>query len=220
MATTDPLLALRSSIAVSQSPVFTTSSDINDALSNTTNSIAEATHLYFSHPTPQCVPLDKPTRFISQQAGQVGPVELRSVYVAWMNKDALATDYISRVTELNQTLADDQKVRNLVFVEKGDLLAWLDGATTSEFIKPLEGNDALTEASRKAAEIAGGAGVPTVGATGVGVTQQTAGGRPIKVIDARLQQVYNGERKMGDHNTVLRGIKPTVSKRTGGITPN
>jgi parafibromin len=210
MATADPLLALRASIAASKAPSFSTTSDPANAPSAITDSIPQATHLYFSYPIPQCIPLDTPTRFVSQQAGQAGPVELRSVYVAWMNKDALATDYISKVTELNQALPDGHKIRNLVFVEKGDLLAWLDGANTSEFIKPLEGNDAAAEAARKAAEVAGGAGVPTLGATGVGVTQQAAGGRPVKVIDARLQQVYNGERKMGDHNTVLRGIKPTV----------
>ena len=37
------------------------------------------------------------------------------------------------------------------------------------------------------------------------------GGRPQKPIDPRLQEIYNGERKTGDRNSVLRGIKQTVS---------
>lgn len=38
----------------------------------------------------------------------------------------------------------------------------------------------------------------------------SAGGRQGKSIDPRLAEIYNGERRMGDRNSVLRGIKPTV----------
>jgi parafibromin len=31
-----------------------------------------------------------------------------------------------------------------------------------------------------------------------------------KMVDARLLQIYDGERRMGDHNTVLRGTKNVV----------
>lgn len=30
------------------------------------------------------------------------------------------------------------------------------------------------------------------------------------MVDARLLQIYDGERKMGDHNSVLRGTKNVV----------
>ena len=92
-----------------------------------------------------------------------------------------------------------------MFVERIDLLTWLEGASDeSEYIKPFEGDSGAGEAKAAAAA------VPTVSGTGVGVTQQSASGKPVKVIDARLQEIYNGERKVGDRNTVLRGIKPTV----------
>jgi len=49
------------------------------------------------------------------------------------------------------------------------------------------------------------------GATG-GIAPVTSGavGRQGKNIDPRLAEIYNGERRMGDRNSVLRGIKPTV----------
>lgn len=114
------------------------------------------------------------------------------------------SDYIASAQELNQSLSDDQKIRNLVFVERIELMTWLEGASDeSEYIKPVEGAPGTEAAARAAAEIAGGAGVPIQ----AGSAQQ---GRPGKVIDSRLQAIYNGERKMGDHNSILRGIKPTV----------
>ena len=50
------------------------------------------------------------------------------------------------------------------------------------------------------------------GAAGGVTTVPAVGGRVAKTIDPRLQEIYNGERRMGDRNTVLRGIKPTVGK--------
>lgn len=209
MATPDALQLLRASIAAGRSPVLTTSSEPSEAESNQTESLIEATHLYFTHPSAQCLPLDTKTRFESTSP-DTGRIELRSIFFAWQQKDVPVPEYISRAAELDKQLPEGQKVRNLVFVERLDLITWLEGASEeSEYIKPIEGAAALSDAVNRAADVAGGAAVPTVGGTGVGVTQ-TAGGRPVKVIDARLQVIYNGERRMGDHNTILRGIKPTV----------
>ncbi|KAJ9609452.1 accessory factor associated with RNA polymerase II [Cladophialophora chaetospira] len=208
MATPDALQLLRSSIAVSKTPVLTKSSDPSEAESNQTESLVEATHLYFTHPSAQCLPLDTKTRFESTNP-DTSRIDLRSIFFAWQQKDVPVPEYISRAAELDKQLPEGQKVRNLVFVERLDLITWLEGASEeSEYIKPIEGAAALQDAVNRATDVAGGAAVPTVGGTGVGVTQ-TAGGRPVKVIDARLQVIYNGERRMGDHNTVLRGIKPT-----------
>ena len=209
MATPDALQLLRASIAVAKTPVLTTSSDPSEAESNQTESLVAATHLYFTHPSAQCLPLDTKTRFESTSP-DTARIELRSIFFAWQQKDVPVPEYISRAAELDKQLPEDQKVRNLVFVERLDLITWLEGASEeSEYIKPLEGAAALGDAINRAADVAAGGAVPTVGGTGVGVTQ-TAGGRPVKVIDARLQVIYNGERRMGDHNTVLRGIKTTV----------
>ena len=93
-----------------------------------------------------------------------------------------------------------------MFVERIDLLTWLEGASDeSEYIKPFEGDSGAGEAKAAAAA------VPTVSGTGVGVTQQSASGKPVKVIDARLQEIYNGERKMGDR------IHSFTRNKTNGI---
>lgn len=208
MATTDVLQLLRNSIAAGKPPTLTKTSDPATAEANRTDSFVEATHLYFTHPTPLCLPLDTGTRFTSTTP-DTAQVDLRSIFFAWQHKDVTVPEYIALAAELDKQLPEGQKIRNLVFVERLDLITWLEGASEeSEYIKPVEGA-AVGDAANRAADVAGGAAVPTVGGSGVGVTQ-TVGGRPVKVIDARLQAIYNGERKMGDHNTVLRGIKPTV----------
>jgi parafibromin len=214
MSLGDGLLLFRNSIEASSLPLLTTSDDVNTAESQKTDSLALATHLYFTHPLPQCIPLNAPTRFISQTPDTT-LVDLRSIYFAWIKKDVPVNEYIALAQELDGQLPDGQRVRNLVFVERLDLITWLEGASDeSEYIKPLEGQDiATSDSAAKAADVAGGAGVPTISGAGVGVVQQTGvGGRPVKIIDARLQEIYNGERLMGDRNSVLRGVKPTVSE--------
>jgi len=209
MASSDALQLLRASIAVSKTPVLTTSSDPTTAEANQTDSFVEATSLFFSHPTPLCLPLDQKTRFTSTNPDTV-QVDLRSIFFAWLQKDVAVPEYIALAAELDKQLPEGQKVRNLIFVERLDLITWLEGASEeSEYIKPIEGAAALGDAADRAVDITSGAAVPTVGGAGVGVTQ-TVGGRPVKTIDARLQAIYNGERRLGDHNAALRGIKPTV----------
>lgn len=213
MSLGDGLVLLRNSIAASSLPLLTTSSDVNTAESNQTDSLALATHLYFSSPLPQCLPLHGVTRFISTTP-DTAAVDLRSIYFAWIKKDVPVNEYIALAQELDGQLPEGQRVRNLVFVERLDLITWLEGASDeSEYIKPLEGPDAGgADTAVRAAEVAGGAGVPTITGAGVGAVQQTGvGGRPVKVIDARLQRIYKRERLTGDRNSVLRGVKPTVS---------
>ena len=192
----DPLTCLRRAIASNKAPTVTTSEDASD-LSNSTDNLAIATHLHFSDPDPQTFALDVPTRFISADK----PVDLRSIYFAWQKKDVAIPDYIASAQELNEELAGKARVQNLVFVERLDLITWLEGASEeSEYIKVSE-----ADAAARSAQVASGAagGVSTVPSGG-------AGGRPGKAIDPRLQEIYNGERRMGDRNSVLRGIKPTV----------
>lgn len=206
MASTDPLHLLRASVAASNPPKLTTSSTPDTAAANLVDNLIDATHLYFSStPTgPQCHDLSSPTRFISTTLSDTA-VDLRSIYFAWQQKDQTVPEYIAAASELQRDLPEGQNVRHLVFVERIDLLTWLEGASEeSEYIKPFKGESGEGEAKAAAAA------VPTLSGTGVGVTQQSASGRPVKIIDARLQEIYNGERKMGDRNTVLRGIKPTV----------
>lgn len=205
MATSDPdpLLSLRRSI-ISNSPPTTTISQ--DPISEETENLAVATYLQFKDP-PQSFSLDTPTRFVSSDK----PVDLRSIYFAWQKQDVAIPEYIASAQQLNEELAskdgEGSKVQNLVFVERLDLITWLQGASEeSEYIKGLE-TDAASAA--QSAQVASGAagGVSTI-------PSSAAGARAGKTIDPRLQEIYNGERRMGDRNTVLRGIKPTVSKST------
>ena len=213
MSIDDSLLLFRNAIAASSLPLLTTTNDVETAEHNQTDSLDLATHLYFSSPLPQCLPLGGPTRFISTTP-DTAAVDLRSIYFAWIKKDVPVNEYIALAQELDGRLPEGQRIRNLVFVERLDLITWVEGASDeSEYIRPLEGLGAgNADAAARAADVAGGAGVPPIPGAGIGVVQQTGvGGRPVKVIDARLQEIYNGERLMGDRNSVLRGIKPTVS---------
>ena len=222
----DPLLSLRRAIAAGNLPTPTTSSDLSDQ--NATDDLAKATHLYFQNPLPQTISLNTPTRFVSSSSDSA--VDLRSIFFAWQKKDVAIPEYIASAQELNESLKqkerregeEEEKVQNLVFVERLDLLTWLEGASDeSEYIKPLEGAAAAAAAASAAAQaqasanIASGAagGVSTVPSGAPGGPAQTQQGKAPKVIDPRLQEIYNGERKMGDRNSVLRGIKPTVGSR-------
>lgn len=218
----DPLLSLRRAIASQALPTPTTSPDLSTE--HATDDLAKATHLYFPHPIPHSIPLNTPTRFVSPASDK--PVDLRSIFFAWQKKDVAIPEYIASAQELNDVLKQkegEEQVQNLVFVERLDLITWLEGASDeSEYIKPLEGAAAAAVAdlgtaaqttadAAVASRAAGGvAAVPSGGAVPTAGAQAGAGTRLAKVIDPRLQEIYNGERKLGDRNSVLRGIKPTV----------
>lgn len=220
-AQTDPLLALKRALSSSSSgPVLTSSPELSTE--HATDDISKATHLYLTQPIAQSIPLSTPTRFVSAAANQA--IDLRSIYFAWLKKDVAIPEYIASAQEVNDTLGSAGRVLNLVFVEKVDLISWLEGASDeSEYIKPLEGKEAgeaVGEAggaaapagpaagSAKEADVAASSVPAKASAGGVGAGPATS--RAGKSVDARLQAIYNGERKLGDRNTVLRGIKPTV----------
>ncbi|OLN88094.1 Cell division control protein 73 [Colletotrichum chlorophyti] len=124
------------------------------------------------------------------------PVDLRSIYFAWLNKDVAIPEYNASATRLNEELGSLGTVQNLAFVERLDLFTWLEGASEeSEHIKPVagdkEGKDGAGASASKAAP----------------ATSASRAGRG--TLDPRLAVIYNGERKMGDRNSVLRGVKPT-----------
>ena len=192
----DPLLLLRQSIA-SGGAIQPTASD--DA-SAPEVSLSQATHLTFVTPSRISLPIDVPTRFSSGDA----PVDLRSIYFAWLNREVAIPDYNNLASELHRELAGKGQVRKLSFVERLDLITWLEGASEdSEYIQPLAGDKDGSTSTAAAALASKGAAAPAIGA---------AVGRSGKgTLDLRLVAIYNGERKMGDRNSVLRGVKPTVS---------
>jgi parafibromin len=194
----DALYNLRLSIKASGTPILSTSADPTPA--DTVSDLAVATHVTFNvDGAHRTFPLTCATRFAPENK----PLDLRSCYFAWLNKDASVTDYFAAVQTLNEELPSGAggSVQNLTFAQKIELIAWLSGETESSDSIAAIDSGAATAAAGDAAAIAGGKGVP--------VDRQmksTSAG----MVDARLLQIYDGERKMGDHNSVLRGSKPVV----------
>jgi parafibromin len=198
----DPLLFLRQSIA-SESPCIPTTTADASLASSVDLSLATATVLQFSSPVQVSIPLSTPTRFISSDK----PVDLRSIYFAWLKRESAIPEYNASALALNEELAAEGgaggAVKQLAFIERLDLVTWLEGASEeSEHIKPLASDTSSAAASAQVASGVTGGIAP--------VTSGASAGRQGKTIDPRLAEIYNGERRMGDRNSVLRGIKPTV----------
>ncbi|GKU05514.1 cell division control protein 73 [Fusarium langsethiae] len=188
----DGLVLLRQSISSGAPFIPSASADA----SATEVPLSQATHLRFPN-QDIAVPIDGPTRFVSHDK----PVDLRSIYFAWLNREVAIPEYNASATKLNDELSvagSSGKVQNLGFIERLDLITWLEGASEeSEYIKPL--------ANDKDAATTDAATTAKTGA--VNSASQARSGRG--TMDPRLVGIYNGERKMGDRNTVLRGAKPT-----------
>lgn len=204
----DPLLFLRQAIASGKLPLLTTTADASSA-SDVETELSRATHLQFNDDHGHhAFPLDTPTRFLSGNKA----VDLRSIYFAWQKKDVAIPDYIASTQKLNAQLSAPGgaggTVQNLVFLEKLDLVTWLEGAADeSEHIAPLPAEAAAAAArAGAAADIAAGA----AGGIAAVHSASQAGLAKVKAVDPRLAEIYNGERRVGDRNTILRGIKPTV----------
>ena len=192
MASQDPLLLLRQSIAGGGKIIPTTSPDSDEEAP-----LSTATHLVLTNPNRVALPIDAPTRFTSAEGKAV---DLRSIYFAWINRDFAIPEYNAVATKLNEEMAGRASVHMFAFVERLVLFTFLEGASEeSEFIKPLPGEkDASASASAAAAGTTSKAVSAALSRSGRGT------------LDPRLAQIYSGERHMGDRNTVLRGIKPTV----------
>ncbi|KAK4238858.1 RNA pol II accessory factor, Cdc73 family-domain-containing protein [Achaetomium macrosporum] len=187
-STDDPLLLLRQSIAAGSKIIPTTSADSSEEAP-----LSKATHLVFTHPTRIAIPIDAPTRFTSTEGKAV---DVRSIYFAWLNRDFAIPEYNAVATKLNEEMAGSAAVHMFAFVERLVLFTFLEGAQEeSEFIKPLPGDKGA----------ATGAGATAAVKAAPAVSGRAGRG----TLDPRLAQIYNGERRMGDRNTVLRGIKPT-----------
>ncbi|PNP47368.1 hypothetical protein TGAMA5MH_01185 [Trichoderma gamsii] len=188
----DPLLVLRQSISSGQ-PFIPSASDDPSAAEV---SLSQATHLQFTG-LSLALPIDSPTRFISSDK----PVDLRSIYFAWLNRELAIPEYNASATTLNDELGangSSGKVQNLGFIERLDLITWLEGASEeSEYIKPIAGDASAAAAGTTLSSKTGAAALAASARSGKGT------------IDPRLASVYDGERRMGDRNSVLRGIKPT-----------
>jgi parafibromin len=195
----DALLLLRQSIA-SDTPAVPTLTSSPPTSPTPDLPLSSAQYLHFPSASTS-IALTAPTRFSSSST----PVDLRSIYFAWLKREVAIPDYNAAALALNNALSADGAaggaVQNLAFVERLDLITWLEGASEdSEYIKPLAADSARAAASAQVASGAAGGAAPAA----------SAAGARNRTIDPRLQEIYNGERRMGDRNSVLRGVKPTV----------
>ncbi|EPS42719.1 hypothetical protein H072_3336 [Dactylellina haptotyla CBS 200.50] len=182
-ASTDPLQLLRASIQTSNPP------KLSDGPTATTPEppISAATHIIFTQPANVSFPLNTLTRFHTK-GGEA--FDIRSVLFAWRHKDDGIPAYVAAC----QAVGNGKLVKNLGFLERTDLITFLEGATDeSDYVTPLEGASA-EKAGDKATAAAGGLGA-------VAKSRYTT--------NLRLAEIYSRERVVTDRNTVLRGIKPT-----------
>lgn len=115
-------------------------------------------------------------------------------------------EYITLTQALNATRSANSlpAVSNLVFAEKVDLVNWLAGDLgegESDFIKSLGDTAETRKQAQDAADLLKGGDVVMGGTAEGGADGEVE----------RLRAIYRQERKMGDRNTVLRGVKATVS---------
>ncbi|KAL7273627.1 accessory factor associated with RNA polymerase II [Rhizina undulata] len=199
----DPLSLLRISIQHDTPPTLTVTSGAPSSPSTTPISLSDATYLHFfpCGPTTEVasLPLSAPTRFIKSDKT---PVDLRSIYFAWQHREDTIPDYISKAQSLG-----DEVVTNLAFLERLELVTWLEGGQEeSEFIGPLQAAGAAT-----AAGAAAGAGDELGGSVSQGKASQSsqALAGKVRVTDPRLLEIYSYERVVSNRNLHLRGIKPT-----------
>ncbi|QSL64693.1 hypothetical protein MERGE_001995 [Pneumocystis wakefieldiae] len=156
------------SILESCPPKFLRSQDIESVVPR----LEEAEYLGFSNGV--VVSLKDKTRFVRKETGE--PFNLLSIFFAWQLKDVNVAKYIQRCGESD--------IKNLSFLEKTDLVTWLDGAPESEHIVPLEEEKF--------------GGLAFQGRTGLERLERN----PV------LLNIYSQERIIGSRHTVLRGLKP------------
>ncbi|KAJ2985483.1 hypothetical protein NUW58_g5502 [Xylaria curta] len=119
-----------------------------------------------------------------------------------MTRPSICAAFTSPGSILNQDLGGKAQVHKFAYIEKLDLITWLEGASEeSECIKPLAGDKDGSASTAAAALASKGAAAPVIGST--------LGRSGKGTVDPRLASIYNSERRMGDRNSVLRGIKPT-----------
>lgn len=206
-STTDPLSLLRLSIATSAPPSLSHTPDPPSPGSTTPISLSSASHLLFTHPTVQSYPLSTATRFHKSDST---PVDLRSIFFAWQHREDTIPDYISKAQSLG-----DGTVTNLAFLERLELVTWLEGGQEeSEFIKALPAA-AAPAANAGAQQQHGGTGQGNSqgrgsGGGGHGGSSAAVLAGKVRATDPRLLEIYSYERVITNRNTLLRGIKPTV----------
>ncbi|EPX75103.1 Cdc73 family RNA polymerase II accessory factor [Schizosaccharomyces octosporus yFS286] len=165
----DALLGLKNTISKNEKPKLLASENTNSEVEN----LSDAKFVAFTE-SPKPFSLDENTKFIKLETNE--PFTLRSIYFAWLLRDSSIADYIQQCSEYG--------IRNLTFLERTDLISWLEGSAESEHIVGLEAKQ--TEKAE----------VPT--------REQKVGEKSDQV-----KWLQNNSRVVSNHNTILHGAKPT-----------
>lgn len=171
----DPLIILQSAIAENVTPVLLASDDPSSTISD----IVAANYILFppipgKFDEPIVLGLDIETRFQSKLP-ETKYINLKTVYNCWITRELSVTDYI--------TVSDERGILNLKFLERTDLITWLEGASNeSEYI--------VSQSKG------------TSGDGDIGKKKSLK-----REVDPDLQKIYDQERILVDHNRALRGSK-------------
>lgn len=186
----DPLIVLRSAIAAGISPKLIKSDDTE------TDDIMQAEKLMFP-PVPGIsdddikFPLNQETRFESKDP-ETKLLDLLTVYNCYITRDLSVTDYI--------TVSGERGIYNLKFLERTDLITWLEGASSqSDYIKPSAKSAEKSSSASQAAKTSSTAIASDSAATKASLKPRE--------IEPELQRIYEKERSLSDHNIALRGDK-------------
>ncbi|KAF5094402.1 hypothetical protein D0Z00_003552 [Geotrichum galactomycetum] len=192
----DSLVALRSAIASKVSPELL--SKDGEVLADA--DLSKATSLSIpaaGDGEAQTFQLTELTKYESKVPNKM-QLDLRVVYNCWLTRDLNVTDYIQ--------VSDERGIFNLKFVERADLLGWLKGENE-------ESENILSDKAGRADE--GGDGK----AANKAIDESKPTKKTVSFDDsssAELKLIYDRERSLQNHNSVLRGSKPidfsTVSK--------
>lgn len=206
-----PLEALRACVSAHEQPVLLRSArDLRDIVQSVSNCGA----VLFPTSNNLVVASDAPTAFVRTASRE--HVALVAVLFAWQCRDDSVTDYIRKCQDAN--------IVNLSFLERADLVAWLQGADSSEHI--IEPQAVIAPAGSQAGAVAGiqagtaaetqaGAVVDKVAGSGAGAgTAATVPASRKHNLQHQhrsesLKCIYAAERPVVDHLLVLRGAKPT-----------
>jgi parafibromin len=192
----DPLVALRTAIASKVSPELLSKN--GEVLADA--DLSKATSLRIpaaGDGEAQTFPLTELTKYESKVPNKM-QLDLRVVYNCWLTRDLNVTDYIQ--------VSDERGIFNLKFVERADLLGWLKGENE-------ESKNILSDKAGRVDE----------GSDGKAANKAIDESKPTKKTvsfddssSAELKLIYDRERSLQNHNSVLRGSKPidfsTVSK--------
>ncbi|EEB06112.1 Cdc73 family RNA polymerase II accessory factor [Schizosaccharomyces japonicus yFS275] len=172
----DPLVQLRECISKNGTIVLLSSENPTSKVS----ALQDAHFVQFGSNTPMNLSL--PTRFIRTENKEAFP--LQAVVFAWLQKEKSIADYIQQCSELG--------IKNLTFLERTDLISWLEGAAESEHIVSSE--DDKNSATNEVAN------------TDVAALKRQATGQAVAEGASWLKK---HSRTVADHNSILHGTKPT-----------